>query len=345
MKRLLPLALLIGCAIEDAAPVDAPIVVGEAFVTGAAPLSNLDSPAVWHAPDGAAWIITTGKSSHRLHVHDARSGELLGRVGGRGSGPGEFHRPNGIAVAGDLVLVVERDNARVQMLSLPAFESIGAFGAGSLRRPYGIAVLPRSATVLDVFVTDNYAGAAGGLPPDRELGQRVHHYRLDTGAGPVAARHVRAFGDTAGAGRLFDVESLAVDPDAGLLLIADELAGDVKVYRADGTFTGRVLWGDVIRHEPEGIVLYRCGAEGGYWILADQHRTMNRFLVFERRSFALAGAFAGMRVRNTDGLALTQQPVGAMAAGVLYAVDSDRAVGAFPWSDVAAALGLRDDCA
>jgi 3-phytase len=345
MKRLLPLAFVIGCAVEDAAPLDAPVVVREAFTTALAPLSNLDSPAVWLGPDGAARVITTGKSSDRLHVHDAVSGAELDRFGGRGAGPGEFRRPNGIAVAGDLVLVVERDNARVQVLRLPDFEFVGVFGTESLRRPYGIAVLPRSATELDVFITDDYRGAGDDPPPDRELGERVKHYRVDTAVPGIAATLVRAFGDTAGAGRLRDVESLAADPDAGVLLIADERARDVKVYRVDGTFTGRVLWGDVIRHEPEGIVLYRCGVAAGYWILADQDRTLNRLLVFDRRTYELVGVFAGVMLRNTDGLALTQQPVGTMSAGALYAVHDDRAVAAFSWSDVAAALSLRADCA
>lgn len=100
----------------------------------------------------------------------------------------------------------------------------------------------------------------------------------------------------------------------------------------------------MLRYDPEGIALYACDQGGGYWIIADQHPTGNRFLVFDRRSFQFVGAFTGTTVRNTDGIALAQRPVGSLAAGVLYAVHDDRAIGAFSWSDVAAALKLRDDC-
>src|SRR5215204_3552791 len=51
---------------------------------------------------------------------------------------------------------------------------------------------------------------------------------------------------------------MAVDPDARILLVSYEASRNVKVYGTDGSFTGRVLWGDIIRYEPEGIALYAC---------------------------------------------------------------------------------------
>jgi 3-phytase len=202
----------------------------------------------------------------------------------------------------------------------------------------------RDSTEFDIFVTDNYGGFLGRTPDDDELRERVKRFRVSAGESRVVATYLGSFGDTAGAGRLRTIESLALDPDAGTLLIADEAARDVKVYRLNGTFTGRVLWRDVLEFEPEGIALYACGADDGYWIVADQHRTWNRFLVFDRRAYRFIGAFTGTAVRNTDGIALMQRSVASMAAGALYTVHDDRAIGAFSWSDVAAALGLRDDC-
>jgi 3-phytase len=343
---LLPLVFVAACAGSDTPPPDIPVmVVEETFLTQPERTSNMDSPAVWRGSGaGETWVIATGKWTHRLHVYDGATGTLIRTVGGRGTEPGEFRRPNGIAIAGDIVLVVERDNARVQALRLPGFEHLVSFGGTVLRQPYGIAVHERDSTEFDIFVTDNYGGFLGRTPDDDELGQRVKRFRVSAGESRVVVTYLGAFGDTAGAGRLRTVESLALDPDAGTLLIADEAARDVKVYRLDGTFTGRVLWRDVLAYEPEGIALYACGADDGYWIVADQHGTWNRFLVFDRRGYGFIGAFTGTAVRNTDGIALMQRSVASMAAGVLYAVHDDRAVGAFSWSDVAAALGLRDDC-
>lgn len=346
LKRLaLALVLLVGCTDADAPRVDVPAaVVSEIFLTPLDRGSNMDSPAVWFGPGGEAWVIATGKSTHRLYVYDAATGELIRTVGRRGVGAGEFRRPNGIAVNGDLAIIVERDNARVQVLRVPEFDHVVSFGADVLRRPYGVAVVERDPAEVDIYVTDDYHGPLGRSPTGAELGARVKRFRLSRDGSRAAVRLVGEFGDTAGAGRLYKVESIAADRDAGILLIADEAARDVKVYRLDGSFTGRVLGGGVIRHEPEGIALYACGPAEGYWIVTDQHRRNNRFLIFDRRTFELVGAFTGTAVRNTDGIALVQRPVGALRAGVFYAVHDDRGVGAFAWRDIAAALGLRDDC-
>ena len=113
-------------------------VVPEGFISAETPAEELDSAAAWTAPDGHTWVIVTAKSSHRLDVYDGDSGERLREVGGEGDAPGRFNRPNGIAVAGDRLFVVERDNHRVQVLSLPDFKPIGSFGEKQLRSPYGL---------------------------------------------------------------------------------------------------------------------------------------------------------------------------------------------------------------
>ena len=56
------------------------------------------------------------------------------------------------------------------------------------------------------------------------------------------------------------------------------------------------------------------------------------------------GAFTGMAVRNTDGIAVFQRRAGSTVAGALYAIHDDRAIAAFEWSDAAKSMGLRADC-
>ncbi|HUF13896.1 MAG TPA: hypothetical protein VMN78_12400 [Longimicrobiales bacterium] len=343
-RCLLALSLLAGCGGQSPDRAADVTLVEELFVTAEERGSNMDSPATWTDDAGATRLLTTGKTTHQLYVHDAATGALERTVGRHGRKLGQFRRPNGIAVVGNLALVVERDNARVQVLRLPDFTPVGHFGWGTLRKPYGIAVIGRDAVDTEVFVTDDYRAFRNRTPPDHELGERVKRFLLRVSDDGVAARYLGAFGDTAGAGRLLQVESIATDPDVGILLVADEEARDVKVYRPDGSFTGQALWRNELRHEPEGIGLYACGSDDGYWVVADQHPADNRFLVFDRASFRPIGAFTGAVVQNTDGLTLLQRPVGSMRAGAVYAVHDDRAVGAFSWSDVAEALGLRDDC-
>src|SRR3546814_2462843 len=81
----------------------------------------------------AQWLIATAKRSNRLRVFDGESGEPLRTVGGPGVRPGEFSYPNGISVIDALLLVVERDNHRVQVLRLPDFLPLATFGEHDLR--------------------------------------------------------------------------------------------------------------------------------------------------------------------------------------------------------------------
>ena len=316
-------------------------VVREAFVTPPAPADNLDSPALWLGPDGQVRLLVTAKGSSRLRVFDARTGAPLAGIGRPGRGPGQFRRPNGILVLGDLALVVERDNRRVQVLRLPGGRPLGSFGERVLRTPYGIAAVARGPGAWDVYVTDAYTGVLGRIPPDRQLGERVKRFRVRVDGDSVRAELLGSFGDTTGPGVLRQVESIYPDPAHDRLLIADERSIDVKVYSLDGRYAGITVGREYLRFEPEGIALYACGRDDGYWIVTDQSLAASFFHVLDRRSLRHLGVFRGAVTANTDGVALTQLPVGGWEGGVFYPVHGDRSVAAIRWSDIARALGLE----
>src|SRR5690606_34885177 len=156
-------------------------------------------------------------------VYDGFTGAFVRHVGGPGAGAGQFDRPNGIAIADDLVFVVERDNRRVQVLKLPEMESVATFGDDVLQLPYGIWVNADGGRY-ELYVTDGYTAGedADGediLPPLEELDRRVHRFAFDGG---TTARHLGAFGDTSPEGALRVVESLWGDVANNRLLVAEE---------------------------------------------------------------------------------------------------------------------------
>ena len=180
---LLLISFISGCQPQQSQkPVEddqlAPVVISERYFTPRDTVDNVDSPAVWHSDDGNHWLLATAKETDVILVFDASSGELIDRVGGSGIAPGMLERPNGIAVIDSMALVVERDNARLQVFSLPAFTSLGFIGEMELIRPYGLAVYQDSAGTYVLYVTDNYETADEQVPPDEELGQRVKKYRF-----------------------------------------------------------------------------------------------------------------------------------------------------------------------
>lgn len=351
--------LLAACASHPAAqsaPVPVPTgltptvrTVPESFVSAETPAEELDSVATWTAPDGRTLAIVTGKSTHRLDVYDGDSGARLREVGEEGSAPGQFFRPNGVAVAGDKLFVVERDNHRVQVLSLPGFEPVGTFGENELRSPYGLWINETEPGELEVYVTDSfmYGKHYDVVPPYSELGQRVRRYRVQFDQdGKLMANYGGAFGDTREQYALRMVESIAGDPPNDRMLIADEDTrhlSTLREYTFAGKFTGRSLPQDSFGAEAEGVALWTCPDGSGYWIAVDQLAPLTIFHLFDRKTLAPVGSFTGKLTSHTDGVAL-HGPTRRFPGGVLYAVHDDKALAAFDLRDVARTLRIAPTC-
>lgn len=332
------------------APPSVPLVVPEAYVSAESPGDELDSLATWRHADGRTWLIATAKSSHQLVVFDADTGERLRAVGGKGSEPGQFKRPNGVAVLGDRLFVAERDNRRIQVLALPDFRPVGTFGDAELRAPYGLWLNPDAdGRGADVYVTDSfmYGERFDVLPPLAELDQRVRRFRVAFSAdGGLRAESRGSFGDTSERGALRIVESIAGDPAHDRLLIADEYhpKSTLREYTLAGRPTGRQLPEDTFSFEAEGVALWACGPRRGYWVSVDQLAPLTVFHVFDRRTLKRVGSITGRTVATTDGIALRSEGNARFPSGALYAVHADKSVAAFDLRDVIRALGLDRRC-
>lgn len=323
------------------------VIVTEVFHTSRDEGDNVDSPAVWHGPDGQHWLLATAKEGNTILAYDASNGNFIQRFGDGGSGVGQFERPNGISVIDDLMLVVERDNQRISVYSLPDFSSIGFMTHEDLRLPYGLASHRNNDGSYELYVTDNFNPSLEGYPPEEELDERVHHFRFRVINTTLTSEHVGTFGEIGGPGLLTKVESIAFDPEHERILIADEAFSqrNVKVYAPDGTFTGEIIPSTWFSSEPEGIALYACDNGDGYWIITDQHPSPeNKFEVFDRISLQHLGTVKTQMTLNTDGIWLTQRGFGPFAKGALFPVHDDGSITAISWADIASGLGLTLDC-
>ena len=323
--------------------------VAEAFVTALSPVDNIDSIATWTSPEGGTWLIATAKDSGQLIVFDGESGAKLRTVGAPGMAPGQFARPNGIAVFGDLVFIVERDNHRVQVMELPDFVPLATFGETELLMPYGLWLRETAPLELEVLVTDSYQTADNSVPPLAQLDRRVKRFRVVVdGEGRLEATLEQAFGDVTEAGAVRWIESIVGDLQHGRLMIPEEYIeeepGEIRVYDVAGKYTGKDLGSGLFGGQPEGVALYDCSDGSGYWIATDQQLHSNRFHVFDRVSLEHLGTFHGNTVQFTDGVALHPFPTERFPAGVFYAVHHDQGVVAFDWRDVAETLNLRAGC-
>ena len=350
-------ALLAACsttaprtAAPSAGPAWSVATVAETYVSAASPEEELDSLATWPGDQGSTWLIATGKSSHRLVVYDADSGERLLESGAEGSAPGQFDRPNGVAVYGDYLFVTERDNHRVQVLTLPELTPLGTFGETELRSPYGIWLHETEPGELEVYITDSfqYGKKFDEVPPFNELDQRVRRYRVQFDQdGRLRTSYAGSFGDTREAYALRMVESLAGDPSNDRLLIADEdrrHESTLREYTFSGRYTGRSLPQDSFKAEAEGVALWTCPDGGGYWIAVDQLAPLTVFHLFDRITLQPRGSFHGTTTAHTDGVALHAAATARFPGGALFAVHDDKSVTAFDLRDVARTLGLSQGC-
>jgi 3-phytase len=344
--RALAALLLLTPAGLAAAPdsITSPVAVRHVWRSPEFPNTEIDSLALWRGKDDEPLLYVTSKPADTVEVLNAVSGEKVRTLGKKGKGPGEFKRPNGIAVIDDYLLVVERDNHRVQVFSLPGEKSVLEFGKKELRKPYGIA-LAKSDTGWSIFITDDYdlgTTETGGKPDATE---RIKQYAWETTGTPPTVRFVKAFGDKDGPGRLDIVESIVADEAKKQLYICDEKDRSVLVYTLDGQFTGETFGDSIIENDPEGIVVADVpradGSTSAVIMLSDQGASATLFRVFDRDTKRHLGAFTGEPViANTDGIALGRVDDSPFEGWAFFAVHDDKCVDAFALRDVLEKMGL-----
>ena len=318
--------------------VDANAISLDPLFVSASFSGDVDSPVFWNGKGQDPQVLVTAKRGNDVLFIDAQSGQLAYRRGEAGREDGQLQRPNGIAVTGDIAWIVERDNRRVQLFSLPAMESLGSFGQDLLRKPYGISVIYSAGEtdVYRVYVTDDYGPTEIAVGRNGKV--KIFDVKLD---GKIEVQSTAAFGHDDAVPPLGKVESIMADPLHGRLLVADEEAKLVRVYSLAGEYLNVSLGGGLIQGDAEGIALYEGDNEEGYWVLTDQGHRRNRFSLFARTDLSYVGEFEISGVSNTDGIAVTANAVGSHKEGVLFVVNDDAGLSAISWADLANRLGLR----
>jgi 3-phytase len=320
------------------------VKIKEVYQTPRNEPDNVDSPTIWHGPNSEHWIIATAKSTDRLIINDALNGEELFRVSESGDSLGQLERPNGIAVIDSFVVVVERDNHRLQVFGLPEFNPIGFFAQADLIKPYGLYIQKQKDNYR-IFVTDNYETVDEQVPPNEELNERVVVFDVEMTDSLLNAKLVKKFGATEGDGVLKVVESIYGDTLYNNLLIAEELqpGTNVKLYDFDGNYKNKIIGKDLFKFQVEGISLFECGS-GGYWIITDQDYDYNIFHFLDRKTFEYVGSIEGFNTTNTDGIWFDPTPFGEFEKGIFLAIHNDGNVSAFDFKEIADTLNLKTNC-
>jgi tripartite motif-containing protein 71 len=202
------------------------------------------------------FVFVADSGNNRIERFDLEGGEPL-VWGTKGSGPGEFSYPRGVAANEHELLVADDDNHRIEKFTLEgAYESSAGSqgsGAGQFGFPYGVSLDAAG----NVYVADDlnhrvvklsptlgFAGAWGGY--GSKAGQLAFpraiasdpagdNYVADTANDRIEVfnsegRFLRTIGFSArGLGTLTAPRGLALDPSGGLL-VSDTVGSRIELF-------------------------------------------------------------------------------------------------------------------
>lgn len=135
------------------------LTLGERGVSGN-DATHFNRPTDVEVAANGSVFVSDGYRNTRV-MEFSPNGTFVSQWGAKGTGPGEFNVPHGLAMdIDDRIYVADRENDRVQV-----FDSAGQFLAqwkgGAIGRPYGIAIAPNGT----VLIADG--GEQPDSPPDR----------------------------------------------------------------------------------------------------------------------------------------------------------------------------------
>ena len=284
------------------------------------PMFNIDSLATW-TNEKKELIFVTSKNNNDVMIMDRKDGRELARFGNTGNQLGEFKRPNGITIIDNLIIVLERENHRIQIFGLPKLDLIGTFGNDILVNPYGICSLRlidiNNIARYSLFVTDDQKKTVFnfiiGMKNNKLM--FVKYYPLIENNKPV---------------RLERIESLCPDIKYNRLLVADEISKNIKIYNLQGEYI-ETIGDNIFIGEPEGMALVKTDPNNGIYITTDQLQNDNKFHLWNRQDLKYLGYFSNKNIQNTDGICVSQQDYN---CGSFYAVHNDCAIARINLKDI-----------
>ncbi len=210
--------------------------IEETFLSKIKPEENISSYVFWHGENSEHQAITLTEKSDALVVYDAKKGTVIRRFGRTGTEKGEFKRPCDIAIADNILFVLERGNHRVQVLEVPGLTTLGFIGTDRLKKPSSLAVYRVEHGAFYLYIVDTV----------ESKGKQIEHvlrFSVGKAVTTIHNNYLQTFGYSPEGGFLNNVESIAVDPvNKNLLLTEGDRAGKkIKVYTLDGEFTGKII--------------------------------------------------------------------------------------------------------
>lgn len=289
---------------------------------------DTDDPAIWINPEdpSKSIIIGTDKDTNGGLYAFNLDGKIIHKILG-------LKRPNNVDIEYgfdlngqkiDIAATTERETNKVKLYSLPDLKEVGeisVFDGEAERGPMGISMYKNPQTA-EIFAI---VGRKSG-PKDGYLWQ----YKLVEKDGKITGEVVRKFGKYSG---LKEIESIAVDDEAGFIYYSDEMFG-VHQYYADpekGNEELGVFGKGDFKSDVEGISIYPTSSSSGYILVSNQQKdTFNVYL----RENPMKGRIAEIPVstKESDGSEVTNVNLGPkFPKGIFVAMSNGKVFHIYDW--------------
>ena len=182
------------------------------------------------------WLFILSQDSNKIFILNALSGKYIKSLGSHGDAVGQFDTPSDMSIYDDYLFILEKDNHRIQIFSLPELKFIGIIGEVELTAPNCLETIKLRKDKKNyccVYVGDNLDNK-----PSRN--KCYFKFILELNESGIYDTEVTRY-EPKDNSNLGYIESIKYDGICDNLYIVDKLSKDIKVFNFNDQYKKTIL--------------------------------------------------------------------------------------------------------
>lgn len=236
--------------------------------------ANLTKLKWWYNKESKEyWLFALSEDCHKIFILNALSGKYIKSLGNNGDKVGEFDKPIDLCVYENFLMVLEKDNNRVQIFSLPELNFISILGEVELSNPKTIECLKlkkKDKEYCCLIVGDNLDNK-----PSRRKCYFKFIFEIDK-LGIYVPEVLRVEPKNNELGR---IESIKYDSIKDNLFIVDKLTKNIKILDFNNNYKNTIM-NNTYKGEPGEINILNDNKRDGIIVIGDFSRLDSFFHLY-----------------------------------------------------------------
>jgi 3-phytase len=182
------------------------------------------------------WLFILSQDSNKIFILNALSGKYIKSLGSHGDAIGQFDTPSDMSIYDDYLFILERDNHRIQIFSLPELKFVGIIGEVELTAPNCLETIKLrkdNKNYCCVYVGDNLDNK-----PSRN--KCYFKFILELNESGIYDTEVTRY-EPKEKSQLGFIQSIKYDGVQDNLYIVDKLSKDVKIFNFNDQYKSTIL--------------------------------------------------------------------------------------------------------